>query len=1015
MQRTVIARRVVGAGPGTSMLLALTCISASASAQFTMWTGNGSDDNWSTDANWSPMTAPLSGSIDIRGTGVTLDVSPFLAEAIIGDPNLPAGTGGVNITGAGQISIGGDLLAVNVSLGSPNVTLRANGSGQIRGQTQVNAGRVEINGAITSFDNAFFLDPGGTVAIAGDLTATGGLPFAGEGMVDCSGSISGDFNTSSDVLFRGTDCTITTGLSGIAIDGPAELAGATVRAEGPSGDAVLTGGGTVGSSRFEHTFTIPQVSFRGGTYTFSGVNTADGQAAETPPVEFELGGILAGTATLATSGSGSWRFAPSSFVSGQITSTGTLTLLSPSISGSLTLQSGETTIENGGTPFVLGGLINQATVVQVGSLTVSGAVTNESSGSWGMAGGSISVNPGGAFVNSGNLVASVAGQTQISGTYEQTGDGETGVAGGALVLRGSLSLRGDLSAAPFASGDALLRIGSIPGDTVELIDATLITTGAGEIRLEDGGIRVEGALRTDGTGDPSLGVRFEGGALHATSPASIDAADSNPLIIDCDPNQGTVLSVGTLTNTGPMVWRRGAFLSVPGGPAFVNSGVGTIRVSGGFPRSIGGTKPSPADTVQPGLPNDLSGSIVNEGSITVDGFAGTAWTHRNDGLLINPGAIALEGNVNISVDSITTSQASITNSGLLTKNGGTGSAFVDVRLNNTGAVECSSGRLALRNVVQVDENTQTLTGGTWRSIAGGRIDFLQLDGLAINDGTLDLSGPGSEIVGLDSLERNNGTLTLDNGATLTTQEFDNSGAVEIPDGLLGALTVDLDDNAAIIVIGPDGTLLSTGDVTSGSPAVTGSTIRTAGGEQQRAPRGTPAPGVSCATLVNHAVLDPGGPGATDTLAIDGSLQCQSTSTIEIDIAGPADADGLTVSGLAMLDGTVRVTIAPGYTPVLGDTITVLAADSLSGSVTVDETSPVPDLRWRGETTATELRLVAACLADLVAPFGVLDLGDINSFVSGFTGQDTIADINADGILDLGDINAFIAAFTGGCP
>ena len=54
--------------------------------------------------------------------------------------------------------------------------------------------------------------------------------------------------------------------------------------------------------------------------------------------------------------------------------------------------------------------------------------------------------------------------------------------------------------------------------------------------------------------------------------------------------------------------------------------------------------------------------------------------------------------------------------------------------------------------------------------------------------------------------------------------------------------------------------------------------------------------------------------------------------------------------------------------------------------------------------------------DIAEPFGVLDLGDINAFILGFTGQDPIADIAAPfGVWDLGDIGAYIAAFTAGCP
>jgi hypothetical protein len=55
-----------------------------------------------------------------------------------------------------------------------------------------------------------------------------------------------------------------------------------------------------------------------------------------------------------------------------------------------------------------------------------------------------------------------------------------------------------------------------------------------------------------------------------------------------------------------------------------------------------------------------------------------------------------------------------------------------------------------------------------------------------------------------------------------------------------------------------------------------------------------------------------------------------------------------------------------------------------------------------------------CVADLNND-GILDLADINIFVSAFTTQGAAADLNDDGIWDLADINIFVAAFTAGCP
>jgi len=56
------------------------------------------------------------------------------------------------------------------------------------------------------------------------------------------------------------------------------------------------------------------------------------------------------------------------------------------------------------------------------------------------------------------------------------------------------------------------------------------------------------------------------------------------------------------------------------------------------------------------------------------------------------------------------------------------------------------------------------------------------------------------------------------------------------------------------------------------------------------------------------------------------------------------------------------------------------------------------------------------LADLAAPFGVLDLTDIDAFILAFNSGDSAADIAAPfGVIDLTDIDTFILEFFAGCP
>lgn len=55
-------------------------------------------------------------------------------------------------------------------------------------------------------------------------------------------------------------------------------------------------------------------------------------------------------------------------------------------------------------------------------------------------------------------------------------------------------------------------------------------------------------------------------------------------------------------------------------------------------------------------------------------------------------------------------------------------------------------------------------------------------------------------------------------------------------------------------------------------------------------------------------------------------------------------------------------------------------------------------------------------ADIAEPLGVLDLADLQAFVTGFLSSDPIADLAApEGVFDLADVQAFVASFTAGCP
>jgi len=60
-------------------------------------------------------------------------------------------------------------------------------------------------------------------------------------------------------------------------------------------------------------------------------------------------------------------------------------------------------------------------------------------------------------------------------------------------------------------------------------------------------------------------------------------------------------------------------------------------------------------------------------------------------------------------------------------------------------------------------------------------------------------------------------------------------------------------------------------------------------------------------------------------------------------------------------------------------------------------------------------IIDACRADFAAPYGLLDLADISTFVQLFSESDFAADlVLPQGVLDLNDVNAFVDSFIAGC-
>ncbi|MEM7755310.1 MAG: carbohydrate-binding protein [Planctomycetota bacterium] len=125
-------------------------------------------------------------------------------------------------------------------------------------------------------------------------------------------------------------------------------------------------------------------------------------------------------------------------------------------------------------------------------------------------------------------------------------------------------------------------------------------------------------------------------------------------------------------------------------------------------------------------------------------------------------------------------------------------------------------------------------------------------------------------------------------------------------------------------------------------------------------------------------------------------------------------------------GVFRLESDSGFTsdPIeFGGTGSWQSFDDASGSITLPTGVQVLRFQNLGTSMDQEFNIdtltfdTASCGgADIAAPLGVLDLGDIDRFILAFTIGFPDADVAAPfGVLDLSDIDTFIAAFLAGCP
>lgn len=141
---------------------------------------------------------------------------------------------------------------------------------------------------------------------------------------------------------------------------------------------------------------------------------------------------------------------------------------------------------------------------------------------------------------------------------------------------------------------------------------------------------------------------------------------------------------------------------------------------------------------------------------------------------------------------------------------------------------------------------------------------------------------------------------------------------------------------------------------------------------------------------------------TGTLDASYKLLLLGNNAVTLDLAdfGLFEAP---LSGVIRGDGTTVTLNASYLFEALQTIVPEIASLQINGSATIVAI---------GENPNTE----GCNMADIVRPFGVIDLADINAFTAAFTSENEIADIAEPfGVFDLNDVSAFINDFNAGCP
>ncbi|MCC6682453.1 MAG: hypothetical protein IT445_16255 [Phycisphaeraceae bacterium] len=536
------------------------------------------------------------------------------------------------------------------------------------------------------------------------------------------------------------------------------------------------------------------------------------------------------------------------------------------------------------------------------------------------------------------------------------------------------------------------------------------------------GNTADGSMFIDDGSEVDSSYAFIGNYFDAAGAATVDGAGSTwtasgPMYVGYEGNgELTIINRGAVNSRGYIGARRDS------------AGLATVDGAGSTWNS---------SSMAVGLEGDGLLDITNGGTVNNGGYGFIGWKQGSTGLLTIDGTgsaltshamdVGAEGNGELKVTNGGTVNISAwghigarrDSTGLVTVDGTdstwtSGSLIIgyegngDLKITNGGTVSSGGSSITSRQnstgSVTVDGAGSTWTSGDM-SIGGAGEGKLEItNGGAVNSisgqisyysestGLVTVDGPGSTWALASDLiisRYGQASLTITNGGQVNNRS---------------ARIATLGGSAIVTVDGHGSTWIN-----SSSVYVQGSLVVSNGGSV-----------IASSLNINYGTLSGDGnviaemvsnsgyicPGQTvGTLHLDGNLTQEAFGTLAIELADTAH-DQLAVIGNVALAGTLALELLDAYIPNLGDTFTILTANSIAGTFATVTGVTISDHLSLAVTYADTAVTVTAALPGDAGLDGMVNLPDLQ--ILGDHWQSTTAtwatgDFTGDGVVNLADL------------